>query len=338
MSIGIAIYPTDVRNFDDLIKSADAAMYRAKEDGADNYQFYTVDLHVQAKQRQKLEKGLRAAIERNEFVVEYQPQFALPNGEVIGFEALLRWQHPTWGRINPDQFIHIAEETGLIVNIGEIVMRQAFSQARTFWEMGIRDFRMAVNLSARQFQELALSDSVRKILEESGVSPDLIEFEITESCILKDADRVGAVLKDFHELGLLVALDDFGTGYSSLNHLRSFPGATIKIDQTFVQNVLLGPSDAAIVRAVIEMAHNLGLRVIAEGIETKGQLEFLLAESCDAVQGFYLFRPDASEAFTVDRLMEASTRISRAANRDGTKAAGQEPSDLVGGMLEKQAS
>ena len=309
VSIGIAIYPTDVRNFDDLIKSADAAMYRAKESGADNYQFYTVDLHVKAKQRQEIEKGLRKAIEGNELVLEYQPQFGLPDGKVMGFEALLRWQHPSWGRVNPEQFISIAEETGLIVAIGEVVMRQAFSQARKFWDMGLRDFRMAVNLSARQFQELDLSDSVRSILEECEVSPDLIEFEITESSILKDSERVGSVLQEFHDLGLLVALDDFGTGFSSLNHLKNFPGATIKIDQTFVQNVLLNPSDAAIVKAVIEMAHNLGLRVIAEGIETEGQLEFLLEERCDAVQGFFLFRPAASEEFTVERLQEASERV-----------------------------
>ena len=311
VSIGIAIYPTDVEDFDDLITSADAAMYRAKEMGSNNYQFYTVDLHIQAARRQELEGGLRAAIENGELSLDYQPQFAFPNGNVIGFEALLRWHHPSWGFVSPDQFIHIAEETGLIVPIGEIVMRQAFEQARRFWELGMRNFRMAVNLSARQFQELDLHETVAAILRDCDVSPALIEIEITESSILKDADRVGEVLQSFNDLGLLVALDDFGTGFSSLNQLKNFPGATIKIDQSFVQHVLSNASDAAIVRAVIEMAHNLGLRVIAEGIETEGQLEFLRQEGCDAVQGFYLFRPACAARITVERLAEVAELFQR---------------------------
>ncbi len=338
VSVGIAIYPTDVRNFDDLIKSADAAMYRAKESGGDSYQFYTVDLHIKATRRQEIEKGLRKAVDRDEFVLEYQPQFGLPDGGVIGFEALLRWQHPAWGRVSPEQFIHIAEETGLIVSMGEFVMRQAFAQARRFHDMGIEGFRMAVNLSARQFQELDLSESVRLILEECQVSPDLIEIEITESSILKDSERVSAVLQEFHDLGLLVALDDFGTGFSSLNHLKNFPGATIKIDQSFVQNVLQSPSDAAIVKAVIEMAHNLGLRVIAEGIETEGQLDFLLAEGCDAVQGFYLFRPAPPNAFTVDRLREASERIRQHAGRCLSGGQGDSRADPLGRPVARRVS
>ena len=188
----------------------------------------------------------------------------------------------------------------------ELEEREAFEQARRFWELGMRNFRMAVNLSARQFQELDLHETVASILRDCDVSPGLIEIEITESSILKDADRVGEVLQSFNDLGLLVALDDFGTGFSSLNQLKNFPGATIKIDQSFVQHVLSNASDAAIVRAVIEMAHNLGLRVIAEGIETEGQLEFLRQEGCDAVQGFYLFRPACAARITMERLAEVA--------------------------------
>lgn len=305
-SVGIAIYPIDVDNQEELIKSADIAMYRAKEQGSDNYQFYTVEMHIEAARRQEVERGLRSAIEREEFRLVFQPQLEVASGKVIGFEALLRWDHPESGTLGPNHFIDLAEETGLIVPIGEFVLRSAFNQARAFWESGLRDFRMAVNLSARQFQELDLNIQMHRILEECGVSPDLIEIEITESSILKDEERVRGVLKEFNDMGLLVALDDFGTGYSSLNHLKNFPGASIKIDRTFVRNVIEDPNDAAIVRAVIAMAHNLSLRVIAEGVETEEQLAFLRGEGCDAVQGYLLCRPTAPERLTPEYLASVS--------------------------------
>lgn len=308
-SVGIAIYPIDVDNQEDLNKSADIAMYRAKEQGSDNYQFYTVEMHIEAARRQEVERGLRSALECEEFRLVYQPQLDIESGRVIGFEALLRWDHPESGTLGPNHFIDLAEESGLIVPIGEFVLRSAFTQARKMWESGLRDFRMAVNLSARQFQELDLNSQVHAIIQEVGVSPDLIEIEITESSILKDEERVRGVLQEFNDMGLLVALDDFGTGYSSLNHLKNFPGASIKIDRTFVCNIIDDRNDAAIVRAVIEMAHNLGLRVIAEGVETKEQLAFLRSEGCDAVQGYYLCRPIPPEEFTPERLAEISAIV-----------------------------
>ncbi|HET6522187.1 MAG TPA: EAL domain-containing protein [Geminicoccaceae bacterium] len=297
-SIGIAIYPLDADDIDDLTRSADAAMYAAKERGGDTLQFYTMAMRVRASRRLDLERGLRGALERDELRLHYQPQVDLRTGRIAGLEALLRWQHPERGLIGPGEFIHLAEETGLIVPIGEWVLRTACAHVSAWRAAGLSGFGVAINFSARQLQERDLVGRVGRIIESSGLAPHDFECEVTESSILKNPVAVRTLLQRFGEMGLQVALDDFGTGYSSLNHLRDFPGASIKIDRSFIRNVRTDPDDAAIVRAVIEMAHNLRLRVTAEGVETAGQLAFLCAHGCDAVQGFLFSRPLRSEDVT----------------------------------------
>jgi diguanylate cyclase (GGDEF)-like protein len=294
-SIGISVYPTDVDNIDDLLTSADAAMYRAKERGAGRFHFYTVAMRVRAAERLELENGLRSALLRREFRLHYQPQVDLRTGAIVGMEALLRWQHPRRGLVAPAEFVPLAEETGLIVPIGAWVLRSACGQLSTWHRAGYPAVRMAVNFSARQFQDEDIAVVVAAILEQCDLAPRFLEIEITESDILKGPSRVQTLLKEFTDLGVRVALDDFGTGYSSLNHLRSFPGASIKIDQSFVQNVCSERHDAAIVRSLISMAHNLSLKVIAEGVETAEQLAFLRENDCDAIQGYLVRRPMPAE-------------------------------------------
>lgn len=292
-SIGIAVYPFDADNMEDLLKSADVAMYRAKEQGANNYQFYTMELHVKATKYLSLERDLRRAMDHDEFRLLYQPQLSLSTRRVSGFEALIRWEHPEKGMVPPNHFIPVAEDSGLIVPIGEWVLRTACQQAVEWCAMAEADISMAVNFSARQFQEKDLEETVASIIKECNLPPHLLDVEITESSILKDPEQVSVLLEAFTAMGLQVSLDDFGTGYSSLNHLRSFPGACIKIDQSFIRNVCTNADDAAIVEAIIRMAHNLRLRVIAEGVETADQFEFLAARNCDTIQGYYFSKPMA---------------------------------------------
>jgi diguanylate cyclase (GGDEF)-like protein len=294
-SIGISVYPTDVDSIDELLASADAAMYRAKERGADRFHFYTVAMRVRAAKRLELENGLRGALVRRELCLHYQPQVDLHTGGILGMEALLRWQHPHRGLVGPAEFVPVAEETGLIVPIGAWVLRTACGQLRAWHGAGYPAMRVAVNFSARQFQDDDIALVVAAILEQCDLAPRFLEIEITESDILKSPSRVQSLLKEFTELGIRVALDDFGTGYSSLNHLRSFPGASIKIDRSFVGNVCSERHDAAIVRSLIVMAHNLNLRVIAEGVETPEQLAFLRENHCDAIQGYLVSRPMPAE-------------------------------------------
>ncbi|MGH6898160.1 MAG: putative bifunctional diguanylate cyclase/phosphodiesterase [Geminicoccaceae bacterium] len=294
-SIGISVYPTDVDNIDELLASADAAMYRAKERGADRFHFYTVAMRVRAAKRLELENGLRGALVRREFRLHYQPQVDLQTGGIVGMEALLRWQHPRRGLVAPAEFVPLAEETGLIVPIGAWVLRTACGQLRAWHRAGYPAMRVAVNFSARQFQDDDIALVVAAILEQCDLAPRFLEIEITESDILKSPSRVQALLKEFTDLGIRVALDDFGTGYSSLNHLRSFPGASIKIDRSFVRNVCSERHDAAIVRSLVVMAHNLNLKVIAEGVETAEQLAFLSDNDCDAIQGYLISRPMPAE-------------------------------------------
>jgi len=290
-SIGIAVYPHDADNIEDLLTSADTAMYRAKELGANNFQFYTIDMQAKAAQYLHVERGLRRALEQEEFRLVYQPQLNLRSRRITGFEALLRWVHPEEGILAPDKFLPVAEDTGLIVPIGEWVLHTACSEAAKWQGMTDQPVSIAVNFSARQFQQRNLRKIVGEILDETKLLPSLLEIEVTENSILKDREEVGELLQTFAEMGLQVSLDDFGTGYSSLNHLKSFPGASIKIDQTFVENICSNQDDAAIVSAIIEMAHNLRLRVIAEGVESSDQLRFLAAQGCDAIQGYYFSRP-----------------------------------------------
>ncbi len=301
-SIGISVYPTDVAGIDELLASADAAMYRAKEQGADRFHFYTMAMRVWAANRLELEAGLRKAVARSELRLHYQPQVALRSGEVLGMEALLRWQHPARGLVTPAEFIPVAEETGLIVPIGAWVLRAACRQLRDWQQAGAPDLRVAVNFSARQFQDDDLAALVAAVLTEYHLAPCCLEVEITESDILKSPGRVRTLLGEFAEVGIRVALDDFGTGYSSLNHLRSFPGASIKIDRSFIRNVTTERHDAAIVRSLIVMAHSLDLTVIAEGVETAEQLAFLRDNQCDTIQGYFIGRPIPAEDIPIELL------------------------------------
>jgi diguanylate cyclase (GGDEF)-like protein len=301
-SIGISVYPTDVAGIDELLASADAAMYRAKEQGADRFHFYTMAMRVWAANRLEVESGLRHAVARGELRLHYQPQVALRSGLVLGMEALLRWQHPRRGLVTPAEFVPVAEETGLIVPIGAWVLRTACRQLREWQRAGAPALRVAVNFSARQFEDDDLAALVAAALTRYDLAPSCLEIEITESAILKSPGRVRTLLMEFAEVGIRVALDDFGTGYSSLNHLRSFPGASIKIDRSFIRNVCSERHDAAIVRSLIVMAHSLDLTVIAEGVETAEQLAFLRDNHCDTIQGHFISQPIPAEDIPAELL------------------------------------
>jgi len=293
-SIGIAIFPNDGDDADALIKHADVAMYRAKERGRNTHQFFTPALAAALSSRLSQEKSLRKALERDEFVLHYQPQFELEGERLVSLEALVRWQHPQLGLIGPDQFIPSAEMSGLIVGLGDWVLETACRQIRE-WQAIVPGLRLAVNLSARQFHQTALSEKIRDLLARTGLRPDHLEIEITESVAMSDAAFSIQILEELGRAGVRLAVDDFGTGYSSLGYLRRFPLDSLKIDKSFVREILVEPDDATIVRTVIGMAHSLGLDVCAEGVETREQLAFLRAEGCDRVQGFLYGRPMAAE-------------------------------------------
>jgi diguanylate cyclase (GGDEF)-like protein/PAS domain S-box-containing protein len=290
-SVGISMFPEHGMNSEALIKNADAAMYSAKQKGPNNIQFFTEDLNDQMVERLTLEKGLRLALDRQEFFLVYQPQMDIATGEIVGVEALLRWQHPDLGLVPPDRFIRIAENTGLIVPIGEWVLKTACAQARKWQDEGFQQLQMAVNVSAVQFRQDGFRDLIRSVLREAGLAPQYLELELTESLLLTNADVMFSVLQDLKEMGLKLAIDDFGTGYSSLSYLRQFPVSKLKIDRSFVQDVANNPDDAAITTAIIGMAKNLNLRVIAEGVENEAQMSFLRAQQCDEIQGYYFSRP-----------------------------------------------
>ncbi len=294
-SVGIAVHPADGDDADTLIKHADVAMYRAKERGRNTHQFFTPALGASLATRISQEKSLRKALERQEFVVHYQPQFDLAGERLVAVEALVRWQHPRLGLVPPDQFIPSAEVSGLIVNLGDWVFETACRQVRA-WQSLVPGLRLAVNLSARQFHQTALTGKIRDILARSGLHPRLLEVEITESVAMSDAALSVQILQELGRAGIRLSVDDFGTGYSSLGYLRRFPLDCLKIDQSFVRDVMDEPDDAIIVRTVIAMAHNLGLEVCAEGVETREQLEFLSELRCDLGQGFYFARPMESAA------------------------------------------
>ncbi|MBV8369760.1 MAG: EAL domain-containing protein [Candidatus Eremiobacteraeota bacterium] len=302
-SIGIAVYPSDGEDADTLIKHADVAMYRAKERGRNTHQFFTPALGASLRTRLSQEKSLRKALERNEFVLHYQPQFELEHERLCSLEALVRWQHPRLGLIAPDQFIPSAEMSGLIVALGDWVLETATRQIRE-WQSIYPDLRVAVNLSARQFHRTALASKIRTMLARTGLRPDHLEIEITESVAMSDAALSSQVLEELGSAGVRLAVDDFGTGYSSLGYLRRFKLDSLKIDKSFVRDLLVEPDDATIVRTVIGMAHSLGLEVCAEGVETAEQLAFLRQGQCDRVQGFLYGRPmpaDEVEAFLLRR-------------------------------------
>ncbi|MGD6961027.1 EAL domain-containing protein [Fictibacillus phosphorivorans] len=297
-SIGIAMYPGDGRDIETLIKNADTAMYRVKEQGKNNFQFYTPEMNEAVTKKMKLEIGLRKALERDEFKIVYQPQINVETGGIIGVEALLRWHHPEWGTISPAEFIPIAEETGLILQIGEWVLHGACRQNKTWQNAGYAPLRMAVNISSRQFQQSDLVERVSRILKETELAPQYLELELTES-IIQDSKYAVAKMQLLKEMGIHLSIDDFGTGYSSLSYLKTFPIHTLKIDQSFTRNIYADPKDASLVETIIAMAHNLDLKVIAEGVETEEQLQFLQQKQCNEAQGYYFSRPISAEELAV---------------------------------------
>ncbi|MBI5593230.1 MAG: EAL domain-containing protein [Deltaproteobacteria bacterium] len=290
-SVGISIYPKDGSDDQALLKNADAAMHRAKDLGRDNFQFYTAELNKRIMDRMTMEKHLRRAMERNEFILHYQPQVDFITGRINGMEALIRWQSPELGFTPPGSFIPLAEETGLIVPIGEWVLKTACLQNKAWQDAGLPCLTLAINLSPRQFRQENLVEVVERILRETGLEPRYLELEIVESLLMHDVESAARLTGKLKELGVCMTMDDFGTGYSSLSYLKQFPFDKIKIDRSFIRNITSDPDSAVIARAMIALAHSLRLRVIAEGIETDGQLNYLLFHGCDEMQGFYFSRP-----------------------------------------------
>jgi len=300
VSIGVSIYPDDARTVEDLMKCADTAMYRAKDAGCNTFQFYTTDMNTQSYRRLILEAGLRRAIDDQQLILHYQPQFELRTGNLLGAEALVRWNHPEHGMIAPGEFIPLAEDVGLIEPIGEWVLSSACQQLRHWHDQGLPQIKMAVNVSARQFNS-HLPDVVADILNRVGLPATSLELEITESVLMGNVEATASVLKELEQMGITLAIDDFGTGYSSLSYLKRFPISTLKVDRSFVSDVP-DDDDCAIVSSVVALASNLGLDVVAEGVETGVQMEYLKQIGCGQVQGFLFGRPVPAEEFVAKHL------------------------------------
>jgi len=311
-SVGIAVYPLQDTATDSLIEHADIAMYHAKKLGRNNYQFYTPAMNDEALERVKIESALRNALERNEFVLHYQPQVHLGSGEIVGMEALIRWRHPELGMVAPNRFIGVAEETGLIVPIGAWVMRTACAQNMAWQQAGLGNLRVAVNLSARQFGAADLVPSLEAVLADTGLAPACLEIELTESLFMSDITPAVETLHRIKALGVNLSIDDFGTGYSSLSYLSRFPIDVLKIDRSFVSDIGTDAAQSPIVASIITLAHNLKLAVIAEGVETLGQLDYLRAQGCDEMQGYYFSRPLPADDF--EQLLRQGRRLPPAGN------------------------
>jgi diguanylate cyclase (GGDEF)-like protein/PAS domain S-box-containing protein len=296
-SIGVSVFPGDGADAETLIKNADTAMYQAKESGRQGHKFFKAEMNARAVERQSIEGSLRRSLERQEFVLYYQPKISLQTGKITGAEALIRWTHPTRGPISPAQFIPIAEDCGLILPIGAWVLREACAQAKLWQLAGLPPLTMAVNVSSLEFRNERFSDGLFAILDETGITPETLELELTESVLMKHVEASAAILSTLRDHGIQVAVDDFGTGYSSLSYLRKLPLDSLKIDQSFIRQISTSGADIAIVTAVIDMARNLKLRVVAEGVETLDELTFLKAHRCDEVQGYYFSRPVLPEQF-----------------------------------------
>ena len=290
-SIGVSVYPDDGMDAETLIKNADTAMYQAKANGRQGFQFFKPAMYLRAVERQSIEESLRRALEREELTVYYQPKVRLATGEITGAEALLRWTHPTRGMVPPAEFIHVAEDCGLVLPIGRWVLREACRQARAWREAGLPAATMAVNISAVEFASERFLEGVFATLEETGLDPRLLELELTESVLMKRAESTEAILKALRAQGVRLAVDDFGTGYSSLSYLRRFPIDALKIDQSFVRQISTTPEETSIVTAVISMGRSLKLRVVAEGVETPQEVEFLQAHQCEEAQGYHFSPP-----------------------------------------------
>ena len=296
VSIGISIYPNDGQDAETQIKNADIAMYQAKENGRNNYKFFEQDMNARAVHRQSVEVSLRRALERQEFVLHYQPKINLQSGAIVGVEALIRWQHPEQGLLLPAQFVSIAEDCGLILPIGRWVLREACLQARSWQQAGLPPIIVAVNISALEFRDKDFFENIRAVIEKTGLEPRYLELELTESILMQDAASTDSMLHALANFGVKLAIDDFGTGYSSLSYLKLFPINTLKIDQSFVNQMCSNLDDAAIVSAVTSMGKSLKLCVIAEGVESSEQSAFLLAQHCDEGQGYYFGCPMVAEA------------------------------------------
>jgi diguanylate cyclase (GGDEF)-like protein len=290
-SVGVSLFPLDGQDSQTLLKNAGAALYKAKTSGGANYQFYTADMHAMASRRLGLETNLRRAIQNEEFLIHYQPRVSVDSLEITGVEALVRWQHPQLGLISPSEFIPLAEDTGLIVPIGEWVLRHACLQNKRWQDQGFAPIHMAVNICARQFQDQDVIETVVRTLDETGLAPEYLELELTESSIMKNEDLAAGLLNRLKSMGINISIDDFGTGYSSLASLKRLPIDALKIDQSFVRDATTEPDDAALVMAIITLAHNLRLKVIAEGVETEEQLRFLHLLRCDEIQGYFFSKP-----------------------------------------------
>jgi diguanylate cyclase (GGDEF)-like protein/PAS domain S-box-containing protein len=290
-SVGVSLFPEHGSDCDELIKNADAAMYSAKDNGRNNFRFFTADINAQVMERLTLEHSLRGALEKRQLFLMYQPQVDITSGNITGMEALLRWQHPEMGLVPPDKFIRIAENSGLIMPIGEWVLRTACQQAQKWQDEGLPAVSIAVNVSAVQFRQEGFCQLIREVLQETGLAPQYLELELTESLLLANADVMLSVVQELKAMGITLAIDDFGTGYSSFSYLRQFHVSKLKIDRMFIRDVAVKPDDAAITAAIISMAKSLNLKVIAEGVENEAQMSFLRAHDCDEVQGYYFSKP-----------------------------------------------
>jgi EAL domain-containing protein (putative c-di-GMP-specific phosphodiesterase class I) len=305
-SIGISLFPSDAKDEESLTKNADAAMYAAKEEGRNNFLFHSHAIKTQSIERLMLETSLRRALERNELELYYQPKRALRSGAISGAEALLRWRHPDLGLLLPNRFISLAEETGLIVPIGKWVLETACGQSMAWQRQGLPPLRIAVNLSPRQFNDPNLLDDIRGALEKSGMPPQLLELEITESMVMQNLERTLHALKAIKRLGITLAIDDFGTGYSSMSLVKKLPIDTLKIDRSFVRGIANDADDQAIAKAIIALGRALNLTVVAEGVETAEQEAVLRAHNCDEIQGFLISEPvsvDEFAAFIADHTL-----------------------------------
>lgn len=298
-SVGIAIYPQYGKDPETLIKNADMAMYRAKRQGRNTYRFYTTETNGKASQHLAIESSLRRGLEREEFLLHYQPQIDMNNGRVVALEALLRWQTPERGLIQPDDFIPLAEENGMIVSLGEWVLRTACRQNQEWQHAGLPPICVSVNLSARQFRQRNFVETVRQILQESELGPQYLDLELTESLLFESNGATRNRLKELKELGIKISIDDFGTGYSSLSYLKAFPIDTLKIDRTFVGDIPMSEEDSAIASGMIALAHGLHMKVTAEGVETLAQLDFLRERGCDVIQGFLMSPPVPAEEISL---------------------------------------
>jgi diguanylate cyclase (GGDEF)-like protein/PAS domain S-box-containing protein len=305
-SIGVSVYPDDGLDAETLIKNADTAMYQAKENGRQSYQFFKSGMNVRAVERQSIEESLRRAVERQEFTLHYQPKINLRTGDITGAEALIRWTHPVRGLVPPSQFIPVAEDCGMILPIGIWVLQEACRQAKEWIDGGLPIRNIAVNISAMQFRNDHFLSDVFKILDETGLDPKCLELELTESVLIKRAETASSVLQTLRAKGIQIAVDDFGTGYSSLSYLTRFPIDALKIDQSFVRQISSVLVDTTIVTTVISMGRSLKLRVVAEGVETQAELEFLQAHNCEEAQGYYFSRPVPAQKFAL--LLETGIR------------------------------